>query len=202
MGQCPASRASPDRDARLRSAAPCSPMETAWKQVALQRCWMDPCGGWSCDLSIGSASRLRCEPGTALHTHFHWSLRHQPQPDVCWLDFALCWRCAHHAKHMDGCITSSRGRGYSPGRSARRAQAGASVRGRVPSVPEAGSSIPLAADVQRPAGWTSERDGGGAGPCVWPAARTSPCTRQSDNAPKVRFSATLGKEPEVEVPLV
>jgi hypothetical protein len=32
-------------------------------------------------------------------------------------------------------------------------------------------------------------------------ARTSPCTKQSYNALKVRFSATLGEKPEVEVGL-
>ena len=29
-----------------------------------------------------------------------------------------------------------------------------------------------------------------------------PCGVRTDNAPKVRFSATVGKEPEVEVALV
>jgi hypothetical protein len=34
------------------------------------------------------------------------------------------------------------------------------------------------------------------------AARTSPYTVRTDEAPKVRFSATLGEEPELEVALV
>jgi hypothetical protein len=34
------------------------------------------------------------------------------------------------------------------------------------------------------------------------AASTSPCDSQSYDAPKVRFSAALGEEPEVEVALV
>jgi hypothetical protein len=34
------------------------------------------------------------------------------------------------------------------------------------------------------------------------AARTSPCDSQSYDAPKVRFSATVGEKPEVEVALV
>ena len=38
---------------------------------------------------------------------------------------------------------------------------------------------------------------------VWArsVACTSPYTIRTDNAPKVRFSATLGEEPEVEVGL-
>jgi hypothetical protein len=149
MEQYPASRASHDRDSRQRSATPCSPLETSWEQAAVQRRWMDPCGGWSRDLSIGSASRLRCRPGATLHAHFQRALRYQPQPDVCRLDLALSWRCAYHAKRVDGRIASSRGRGHPPGRSSRRAHAGASVRGRVRPVPEAGSSIPLVAGVER-----------------------------------------------------
>ena len=38
-------------------------------------------------------------------------------------------------------------------------------------------------------------------PKTW-AARASPCSKQTDNTPRVRFSATLGEEPEVEVALV
>ena len=34
------------------------------------------------------------------------------------------------------------------------------------------------------------------------AARTSPYTVRTDDAPKVRFCATVGEEPEVEVALV
>jgi hypothetical protein len=34
---------------------------------------------------------------------------------------------------------------------------------------------------------------------VWREARTSSSTVRSENTPKVRFSATLGQEPEVEV---
>ena len=34
------------------------------------------------------------------------------------------------------------------------------------------------------------------------AASTSPCTVRTDNTPKVRFSFTVGEEPEVEVALV
>ncbi len=34
------------------------------------------------------------------------------------------------------------------------------------------------------------------------AARTSPYTVRTDNTPRVRFSATVGEEPEVEVALV
>jgi hypothetical protein len=148
MEQCTASRVSHRRDARQRNATPCSPMETSWEQVALQQRWMDTYGGWSRDFSIGGASRLRCRLGAARHTRFKRALRHQPQPDVG-LDLALCWRSAHHAKRVDGCIGSSSGRAHSPGRSSRRTYAGGDVRRSVRHVPEAGSSIPLAADVQR-----------------------------------------------------
>jgi hypothetical protein len=149
MEQYPASRASHRRDSRQRSATPCSPMETAWEQAALQRYQMNTCGGWSCDLSIRGASRHRCRLGAALHAHFQRALRHQPQPDVCWLDLALCWRSAHHAKRVDGWIVSSGSRDHPPRRSSRGAHAGGSVRRRVRPVPEAGSAIPLAVDVQR-----------------------------------------------------
>src|SRR5215213_2567677 len=145
MEQHPASRASYRRDARQRNATSCSPMETTWEQAALQRRWMDTCGGWSRDLSIGGPSRLRCRLGAARHTHLQRAVRHKPQPDVCGLDLALCWRSAHHPKRVDGRIGSSGGRAHSPGRSSRRAYVGASVRRSVCHVPEAGSSIPLAA---------------------------------------------------------
>ena len=135
-------------------------METPWEQAVPQRCRMAPCRGWSRDLSIGSASCLRCRLGAALHTYIQRPLRHQPQPDVCWLDLALSWRCAYYAKRMDGSITFSIGWGHPPGRSSRRAHAGASVRGRVRPVPEAGSSIPLGlafnASYQAPCMRTSE----------------------------------------------
>jgi hypothetical protein len=49
---------------------------------------------------------------------------------------------------MDGRITSDRGKSRPPGGSARRAKTGASLRGRVPSVPEAGSSIHLTAGAE------------------------------------------------------
>ena len=42
----------------------------------------------------------------------------------------------------------------------------------------------------------------GACPRVWLAVCTSPCDRRTDNAPRGRFSVTLGQEPEVEVALV
>ncbi len=148
MEQYPASRATHGRVSRQRSATACFPMETPWEQAALPRRWMDPCGGWSCDLSVGSASRFRCRLGAALHTHYHWSLRHQPQPDVYRMDLALSRSRAHYAKRMDGRITSSGGRRHSPRRSSRRAHAGASVRRRLRPVPQAGSSIPLVAGVQ------------------------------------------------------
>jgi hypothetical protein len=147
--QYPASRAAPGRVSRQRSAAPRSPMETSWEQAVVQQCRMDPSRGWSCDLSIGSASRLRRRLRAALYTHFQRALRYQPQPDVCWLDLALYWRCAYHAKLLDGRVASDRGRDHPPGHSSRRAQAGASIRGRVSSVPEAGSSIPLACGDER-----------------------------------------------------
>ena len=149
MEQYPASRAPHGRDSRQRSVAPCSPMETPREQAALQRWWMGPCRGWSRDLGLGSASRLRCRFGAALHTHLHRALRYQPQPYVYRVDLALSRSRACHAKRMDGRIASYRGRGHPPGRSSRRARAGASVRGRLRPVPEAGSSIPLAAGAER-----------------------------------------------------
>jgi hypothetical protein len=149
MEQYPASRASHYRDPRQRSATPCSPMETAWEQATVQWRRMGPSRGWSSDLSIRGASRLRCRLGAALHAHFQRALRHQPQPDVCWLDLALCWRSAYHAKRVDGCITPSSGRAHPPGCPSGRAHAGGSVRRRIRQVPEAGSSIPLGADVHR-----------------------------------------------------
>ncbi len=149
MEQYPASRASHSWDSRRHTAAPCSPLETPWEQAAPQRCRMAPCRGWSRDLSIGGASRLRCGLGAALHTHFRRALRYQPQPDVCWLDLALCWRCTCHAKRVDGRIISSGGRAHPPGRSWRRAHAEASVWGRVRQVPEAGSSVPLTTSAER-----------------------------------------------------
>jgi hypothetical protein len=41
-------------------------------------------------------------------------------------------------------------------------------------------------------------------PAAWrpQAAHTSPCDSQSYNALKIRFSAVVGEEPEVEVALV
>src|SRR5215218_8043403 len=123
-------------------------METAWEQAALQRRWMDTCGGWSRDLSIGGASRFRCRLGAARHTHWQRVLRHKPQPDVCGLYLALCWSSAHHPKRVDGCVTSSRGGDYPPRCSSRRAHSRANVRRRVRVLPEAGSSIPLAADTE------------------------------------------------------
>ncbi len=36
----------------------------------------------------------------------------------------------------------------------------------------------------------------------WPAARISSSGVRSDNTPQLRFSATVGEEPEVEVALV
>ena len=150
MGQYPASRAAHGWLSRQRNAAPCSPMETSLgEQVALQQCWMGSSRGWSCDLSIGSASHLRCRLRATLRTHLHWALRYQSQPDVYRLDLALPWRCAYQAKHVDGRIASSRGGGHPPRRSSRRAQAGRSVWRRLRSVPEAGSSIPLVAGVER-----------------------------------------------------
>ena len=149
MEERPASRAARGRVSRQRSASPCSPMETPWQQVALQWCWMDSCRDWSRALGIGSANRLRCRPGATRHAHFHRSLRHQPQPDVCRVDLTLSRRRACHAKRLDVRIAPSRGMGHPPGRSSRRAQAGANFRGSVPPVQEAGSSIPLAAGAER-----------------------------------------------------
>ena len=149
MEQYPASRAAPGRVSRQRSAAPRSPMETSWEQAVVQQCRMDPSRGWSCDLSIGSASRLRRRLRAALYTHFQRALRYQPQPDVYRLDLTLSWGCACYAKRMDGRITSSGGRAHPPGRSWRRAHAGTSVRRRLRPVPQAGSSIPLTAGAER-----------------------------------------------------
>jgi hypothetical protein len=149
MEQYPASRAPHGRDSCQRSAAPYTPMETAWEQAALQRCRVDPYRGWSRDLSIGGTSRFRCRLRAAVRTHFQRAIRYQPQPDVCGLDLALCWRCAHHAKRMDDRITSSHCRAHPPGCSSRGARFGASVRARVRPLQEAGSSIPLAIYVQR-----------------------------------------------------
>jgi hypothetical protein len=42
----------------------------------------------------------------------------------------------------------------------------------------------------------------GACPRVWLSARTSPQALRTYNAPKIRFYATLGYEPEVELALV
>jgi hypothetical protein len=169
MDQYPASRVSHRRDSRQRSAAPCPSMETPWEQAALQRCWMGLSWDWSCDLSIRGASRLRCEHGAALHTHLQRALRHQPQPDVCWLDLALCWRSAYHAKRVDGCISSSGGRAHPPGCPSGRAHAGGSVRRRIRQVPKAGSSIPLGADVHRQLPGTE-------------------CMRKSEKTPSQKFS--------------
>ncbi len=179
MGQCPASRTPHGRDPYQRSAAPFSPMETPWEQAALQQRWMDPCRGWSCILSSGSASRLRCRLGATLHTHFERALHYQPQPDVCRLDLALSWRCAYHAKRLDGRIPSNRCGAHPPGGASRRAHAGASVRRRLHPVPEAGSSIPL-------------------GLAFNPSYQT-PCMRTSQNRYTRQFVNRGKEEPRHEV---
>ena len=109
---------------------------------------MDSCGGGGRDLSIGSTSRLRGRSGATLHTYFQWALRHQPQPDVCRLDPTLSRSCSYHAERVDGRITSGCGRTHPPGRSARRAYVGRGFRGRLHSLPEAGSSIPVMAGAE------------------------------------------------------
>jgi hypothetical protein len=149
MEQYPASRAPHARDSRQRSDAPRSPMETPREQAAVSWRWMDPCRGWSRDLSICGSHRRRCRLGPALHAHLQWTLCHKPQPYVFGFDFALSRSCSHHAKHVDGRITSSCGSTHPPGRPAGRAHAGGSVRGRIHQVPEAGSSIRLVAGVVR-----------------------------------------------------
>ena len=34
------------------------------------------------------------------------------------------------------------------------------------------------------------------------ASGAPPCSKQTDNAPKLRFSATLGQEPEIDLTLI
>ena len=148
MEQHPASRASHGRHPRQRDAAPRSSVETPWQQAAVSWCWMDACRGWSRGLGIGGASRLRGRSGSALHTHFLWTLCYQPQPDVRRLDLAPSRSRPYHAERVDDRIASSCSKIHPPDRSSRRAHARASVRGRVPSVPKAGSSIPLTAGAE------------------------------------------------------
>ena len=149
MGQYPASRTSPGRNPHQRSAAPHSLMETSWEQAAVSWRWLDPCRLWSRDLSIGDYRRLRGRLGASLHTHRQWTLRHQPQPDVCRLDLTLSWYCSNHAKRVDGRSASSCGRTHPPGRSARRADVGGGFRGSLRPVQEAGSSISLTPGAER-----------------------------------------------------
>lgn len=150
MEQHPATRATHGRNARQRRAAPCPPMETPWEQAALQRCRIDPCRNRDNDLGIGGANRLRCRPRPTLRAHFNRTLRHQPQPDVRRLDPALSRSCACHAKRVDARITPDSGRDHPPGGYSRGAYAGASIRRRVHSVPEAGSSISLTVGAELP----------------------------------------------------
>src|SRR5215210_3598297 len=149
MEKRPASRASHGWNPRQRSAAPYSPMENLWEQGTVSWCWLDPSRGWSRDLGLGCASRLRGRPGATIHTRFQWALRHQPQPDVCRLDLALSWRCSYHAERVDGSITPSCGRIHPSGCSARRACLGGCFRGKIHPVPEAGSPISLTAGAER-----------------------------------------------------
>jgi hypothetical protein len=149
MEKRPASRASHGRNPHQRSAAPYSPMENLWEQATVSWRWMDPRRGWSRDLGLCGACRLRGRPGTALHTRFQWAIRHQPQPDVCRLDLTLSWLCSYHAERVVGSITPSRGRTHSSGCSARRACLGRSFREKLHQVPEAGSPISLTAGAER-----------------------------------------------------
>jgi hypothetical protein len=149
LAQRPASRVPYSRSPRQRGAAPCSPMEALWEHAIVSWRRMDPRRGWSRDLGLCGACRLRGRPGTALHTRFQWAIRHQPQPDVCRLDLTLSWLCSYHAERVVGSITPSRGRTHSSGCSARRACLGRSFREKLHQVPEAGSPISLTAGAER-----------------------------------------------------
>src|SRR5215212_11601733 len=100
---------------------------------------MDTGGGWSRDLGLGGASRLRCRPGATLQARFDRALLNEPQPDVRRLDLAVSWSCADHTKLVDDLIASAGGRDHPPRGTSRRARSGGSVRTRVFQVPEAGS---------------------------------------------------------------
>jgi len=148
MEKRPASRASHGRNPRQWSAAPNPPMENRWEQATVSWRWLDPGRGWSRDLGLGGASRLRDRPGAALHTRFQWALRHQPQTDVCRLDLALSWSCTYQAERVDGSITPSCGGIHPSECSARRARVGENFRGKLHSVSETGSPISLTAGAE------------------------------------------------------
>ena len=124
-------------------------MEAFRERAAVSWCRMGPFLGRSRNLSIGSANRLRGRPAATLHTHFQWTLRHKPQPDVRWLDITLSRRCACHAERVDGRINSSCGRTHPSRGPARRTCAGGCFRGKLLPVPEAGPPISLTAGAER-----------------------------------------------------
>jgi hypothetical protein len=109
--------------------------------------------------AVRTASDVDLEHPSTLISSGAYAVSRNPMDVGCtllYLGAALLTRNAWMVVSLPS-ITSYHGRGHSPRRSPRRAYAGASVRGRLRPVPEASSSIPLAAGAVDRASAVSER---------------------------------------------